>query len=233
MFFYTKTLEQRVVEAKSNKEDLNELISSFKPFIASLIRKQAGRFLEYGVDDELSVGLMAFKEAVDTYNDHRGRFLSYAKIVIKNRVIDFYRKQAKDNTFTVSEGDALIEEELAEKSFKKHVIDTEELDWKLEIIEYTAMLAKWGISLSHLADISPNSDSDKKVFQKIAFIISKDEYLLSMLLKTKRLPIKEIEKLMFINRKKIERARLYIISMVLAIVADVSYLEIDKDGLEK
>jgi RNA polymerase sigma factor len=233
MFFYAKTLEEKVAEAKSKKEEANALIARFKPFIASVVRKQAGKFLEYGVDEELSVGLMAFKEAIDTYNEGRGRFLSYARIVIKNRLIDFYRKQNKQRTLRTLGSDEVVQEELEKKSFENYRIDSEEIDRKLEIIDFTAVLAKWGISLITLAKISPRSDSDKKVFQDIASMIVNDKALLNILLETKRLPIKEIEKRTFINRKKVERARLYIISMVLAIMTKVSYLEINKDGLNK
>ncbi len=231
MFFYAKTLEEKVAEAKSKKEEANELIARFKPFIASVVRKQAGKFLEYGADEELSVGLMAFKEAIDTYDEGRGRFLSYARIVIKNRLIDFYRKQNKQKTFKAPSSDEFVQEELEKKSFENYRIDSEEIDRKIEIIEFTAVLAKWDISLLSLAKISPRSDADKKVFQDIACMIAGDKALLNTLLETKRLPIKEIEKRTFINRKKVERARLYIISMVLAIMTKVSYLEINRDGL--
>ena len=231
MFFYAKTLEEKVAEAKSKKEEANELIARFKPFIASVVRKQAGKFLEYGVDEELSVGLMAFKEAIDTYDEGRGRFLSFARIVIKNRLIDFYRKQNKQKTFKAPSSDEIVQEELEKKSFENYRIDSEEIDRKIEIIEFTAVLAKWDISLLSLAKISPRSDADKKVFQDIACMIAGDKALLNTLLETKRLPIKEIEKRTFINRKKVERARLYIISMVLAIMTKVSYLEINRDGL--
>ncbi len=233
MIFYTKTLEEKAAEAKNNKEQLNELIVRFKPFIASVVRKQTGRFLEYGIDEELSVSLMAFKEAVDTYNQDRGKFLSYAKIVIKNRLIDFYRKQKKQKITSIPDSAGSMEEELEKKSFENYIADSEELNKAIEIADYTAVLAEWGISLTTLAGLSPRRDSDKKLFQNIAYTITKEEALLKGLLDTKRLPIKEIEKIMLINRKKIERARLYIIAMVLAIITKVSYLEIHKDGLNK
>jgi RNA polymerase sigma factor len=230
MVFYTKTLEEEVLQSRNSSDRLNGLIARFKPFIASVARKQAGKFLEYGVDEELSVGLMAFQEAVGTYNESRGKFLNYARIVIKNRLIDFYRKQTKNQAFSIQESDIVIEEEMTKRSFENYAIDSEELDRKIEIIEYASMLSEWGISLIKLAKISPNSDSDKKMFQKIAAMIAKDEVLLKGFLDTKKLPLKEIEKAALINRKKVERARLYIIAMVLAILMNVSYLEINKDG---
>ena len=43
---------------------------------------------------------------------------------------------------------------------------------------------------------------------------------------TKRLPIKEIGKIMEMHRKKLERGRIYIIAMVLAHLGGFSYLDI-------
>ena len=88
-------LEQLVLESKDNEQKMNDLIEAYKPFIVSCAQKLSGRYLKYGSDDELSVAMMAFVQAVQGYRTENGEFLSYAATVIRNRVIDYYRKQKR------------------------------------------------------------------------------------------------------------------------------------------
>jgi RNA polymerase sigma factor len=44
-------------------------------------------------------------------------------------------------------------------------------------------------------------------------------------MKTRKLPLKEIEDITWVHRKKLERGRIYIIAMVLAIINDLSYVD--------
>ena len=100
-----QSLEDRVAIAKDQKDKANRLISEFKPFIAGVVQKKVGRFVEYGVDEELSVGLMAFKEAIDSYDRQKSKFLSFARMVISMRLIDYYRKSKKERAASLDQGD--------------------------------------------------------------------------------------------------------------------------------
>src|SRR3972149_8425887 len=103
MFFKKISLEERVIKSKNSNNELNTLISDFKPFIASVVQKKIGKYLEYGVDDELSVGLSAFMEAVNSFDAKKGTFLSFSRLVINARVIDFLRKKSKFKTISIDE----------------------------------------------------------------------------------------------------------------------------------
>ncbi|MBM3706034.1 MAG: RNA polymerase subunit sigma, partial [Actinobacteria bacterium] len=74
MIYMTGTLEDLVLLAKNSRKTSEKLLAQFKPFIASVIQKRLGKYLEYGVDDELSVGLIAFNEAIHSYDISRGKF---------------------------------------------------------------------------------------------------------------------------------------------------------------
>jgi len=227
MVIYRETLEERVIKAKGNNDLINMLIKEFKPFIASVAQKRVGRYLEYGIDDELSVGLMAFREAIDSFKEGRAKFLSFARMVISMRLIDHFRKM--DNSFGAISDEE--EEDIWDRqSVELYELEAEEEDRKSEVIRYGAVLSKWGIDLAELANVSPKRQDLKRDYQKIARIISEDETLLKRLIETKRLPIKEIEKEMSLHRKKVERGRIYIIAMVLAIVSGFSYIDIGRDG---
>ena len=234
MFFKKTSLEERVIKSKTNNDELNTLISDFKPFIASVVQKKVGKYLEYGVDDELSVGLSAFMEAVNSFDVKKGTFLSFSRLVINARIIDFLRKKSKLRTISIDE-DFQDENEVStvldKKSMEKYTLENEEDSVKLEVIEYASLLKNWNIGFNELVHISPKKDTLRQEYKNAARIVVDNDNILNELMRTKRLPIGEIEKILKIHRKKLERGRIYIIAIVLAILSGLSYLDICKgDG---
>ncbi len=227
MVIHRETLEERVVSARGSNDRLNTLIKEFKPFIASVAQKRVGRYLEYGRDDELSVALMAFREAVGSFKADRAKFLSFARMVISLRLIDHYRKLEHGREVTGEE----YEEDIWEKqSVELYQLEAEEEDRKAGVAAYAGLLNKWDIDITRLAQVSPKRQALKEKYQEISSMIAGDGFLLKVLMDTKRLPIKEIEAKIAIHRKKLERGRIYIIAMVLAIVSGFSYIDIGRDG---
>ena len=226
MVVHKQTLEERVKKARGNNDLISTLISEFKPFIASIAQKRVGRYLHYGEDEELSVGLMAFKEAVDSFKPGKGKFLSFVRMVISMRLIDYYRKQDRDLSMSASDDEEDPELAWDRKSIEQFQAGKDSEDLKTEIIGYSAALSKWGISLDQLVGVSPRREELKKLYQDIARRIADNKDLLDSLMETGRLPIKEIGKEIEIHRKKLERGRIYIIAMVLAIKSGISYLDI-------
>ncbi len=225
----TATLEDRVEQAKKDKELLNQLISQFKPFIASVIQKRIGKYLRYGSDDELSIGLLAFNEAIRSFDKGKGKFLSFARIVIINRLIDYYRKSSKEKTITLNfdpETEDPINEFIDKKAMENYSYGVEEESRKTEIIEYSAVLKHWDISFENLVKVSPKHNVLRDEYIKIAKLITERQDLLSDLKRTQRLPVKELEKIIPIHRKKIERGRIYIIAVVIAIINKFSFIEV-------
>ena len=226
-----RSLEDRVIKAKEDKDDINRLIFEFRPFIAGVAQKRVGRFLEYGVDEELSVGLMAFKEAIDSYDRAKSKFLSFARMVISMRLIDYYRKSRKEKTVSLDDrdpGDGAADAD----SLEQYRIADENEKRILEIMEYRKQLRKWGISLEQLVEISPKKDALREQYKMVARVIVKNYNILRILLKTRRLPVKQIENVISIHPKKLERGRIYIIAMVIAILANLSYVDICRGGMK-
>ena len=217
MVIYIETLEERVIRARGNNDLIDALIKEFKPFIASVAQKKVGRYLEYGIDDELSVGLIAFKEAIDSFKENRCKFLSFARMVISLRLIDHFRKQVRNINNTSN--DQIQNDQWDRQSVELYQLENEEEDRKAEVVQYSAMLAELNIGLSELVKASPRSQKLKEQYQEAAKIIAENTYLLESLMQTKRLPIKEIEIKLAMHRKKLERGRIYIIAMVLAIIS--------------
>lgn len=223
--FLKKSLEERVEKAKKDKYELNELIHVYKPFIANILYKKDGKFLEYGFDDELTIGMMAFKEAVEAYDKSKGKFLSFAKHVITLRSIDHYRKNEKIKDVIwlpiIEQAEDKVENNIiANESMKKYEWEKENELIKLEISEYKKELKKWNIEFFQLLTVSPKHDELKKAYKKVARLIIANPKIMDRLLNTKRLPIKEIQENIIIHRKKLERGRIYIIALVIALLGD-------------
>jgi RNA polymerase sigma factor len=229
MYLSTETLEERVISSRKDPQKKDLLIKQFKPFIASVIQKRLGKFLAYGEDEELSIGLLAFDEAINSYNINKGRFLSFSRLVITNRIIDYYRKQSRQLHITSSYDDAEDESTASlidKKSIEQFTLQSEIEDKKIEIIEYSHDLKQWGINFSELERISPKQDNLRIEYINCAKMIVKDKSILDELMRTKRLPIKNIAKIMPLHRKKIERGRIYIIALVIAIVKKYSFIDL-------
>ena len=232
MSLHRQSLENRVIEVREDKFKTSRLIYEFRPFIAGVIQKRAGRFIEFGVDEEFSIGLSAFKEAMDSYDRGKGKFLNFARIVIDRRLIDYYRRESKRKNVSLSDG-RLYSISSNSDGFDedgRYIIDEDREERAIETIEYRAELEKWGISLEQLAEISPKSSSLRDEYKKIAKAIIDDGDMLKILMETKKLPLKRIENDLWVHHKKLERGRIYIIAMVLAIINDLSYVNLSGGG---
>jgi len=222
-------LNQRVINIKGNAGEINSLIEEYKPFIASVVEKHIGRFVEYGRDDELSIALMAFHEAVEKYDISRGNFLSFARITIKHRLVDFYRQEQKNPAVVYLESpDYEEDEEYRDPAAGKSMEDYDEGQTsefrRLELMEIKKELSRWGITFADVARSSPKHESTRKAYLKAAdFAVSTPEVLNTM--KTKKyLPVDKIVSATKIPRKTVERGRNYIIAAVLILSGDYQYI---------
>ena len=112
---------QRVYDAKGNSEAADLFISDYLPFIKVQVSKVMKRPVNINHDDEYSIGMIAFHEAINGYSKTRGNFLAYASLLIRNRLIDFWRKNDRHNQvislqtqLSTSEDDSTMEDTIAD-----------------------------------------------------------------------------------------------------------------------
>jgi RNA polymerase sigma factor len=235
LLFLTKnkkrTLEESILLIQQgDRLLLNEIIDSYKPFIAKNVSAVCKRYI-YETDDEFSIGLIAFNEAIEKYLPERGSsLLSFAEVIIKRRVIDYIRKQTKnqhvsiDLTYSSLEDESagmVIVNDLSLEEYKK--ISDEELR-KDEINQFQALLTSFDLSFSDLVENSPKHADARENAIIVAKLLVEDKELKSFLLEKKRLPIKQLEKKVNVSRKTIERNRKYIIAIALILSNDFVYL---------
>jgi RNA polymerase sigma factor len=212
-------LQEEVLKVKKGNMDINIFIEKYKPFIFSTIKELKGRYIDE--TDELStIGMLAFKEAVDSFDPDKGNFYSFAKKVIKLRLIDHYRKnkKRKDNVISILE-DREYKNKLSkieqEKAFDQYLIEEETKLRREEIKEYVQELKEYDIKLKELEKLSPRKKKLKEMYYNSADYIAKDEDLYKNFIESHRLPAKELSENLKINRKQLDRGRKYIISLVI------------------
>jgi len=199
-------LEDRVEKIKDDNEKINLFVEEYKPFIASCTENVIGRYVKYGEDDELSIGLSAFVEAIKSFDKDKGAFLSFASSVIRRRLIDYYRKEKRhENSVHLNElvDDSGEEIDITTQiSVEKYTIDEISSYRRMEIEELKKELSEWGISFLDLVKSSPKQKRTRKMCEKIARFILASPELVEKIKNKKYLPVMEIESNLKIPKKK-------------------------------
>ncbi len=222
------TLAEKVVLAKKDQTAREELVREYMPFILSCASKQSGRYIRQGIDDESGIAMMAFDEAINRYEVGKGGFLSFAKQVIGRRLIDDYRKRnLKNNDVPI---DFSSTSDLRMKSYEASSAEDEyrqkkETEERMEEIEaYKRELGSWGISFDKLVENSPKHDRLRREYKNLAISMIRDDDIMDELMRNHRLPINKIMDKIEIPRKKLERGRIYILSLIVVLTGDYRYI---------
>ncbi len=218
-------LQEHVLAAKEDDACFTQLVEDHRAWILSCASKAAGRFVTDS-DDEWSVALMAFSEAVQSYDPQKGAFRSLASLVIRRRVTDHLRREGKHNAEIIvmpgafegalEEEDAHgvnlhVQQRVAEDSMEE-AFDDSAGRARAEIAEMQDILGRYGFSFFDLAECSPKAEKTKKSCgQAIRTMIASAILMAKMRLK-RLLPIKELGEQSGVIRKILERHRKYIIA---------------------
>jgi len=207
-----------VYAAKKDLHKADDLIRAYIPFIRSEASKSISRFCTEQ-DDEFSIAMMAFHEAILGYERGRGTFLSYAAMLIRSRIIDFQRKE-KRHQGNVSlyaetgEEEQIVMDKLADEH--DHMEESANLEaTKQEIADLSAVMAEFGVSFSDVADNSPKQERTLEACASAIRFVSENKHLLDELLKSKKLPMAQLVLGSGAERKTLERHRKYILAMLL------------------
>ena len=207
-----------VYGAKKDPRKADELIRSYIPFIRSEAAKCISRVCTEQ-DDEYSIAMIAFHEAILGYEQERGAFLGYASMLIKSRIIDYQRREARHqgqvSIYAESgEDDRTILDEMADG--RDHYEEAVNLEaTKQEIAELSAVMARFGVSFSDVADHSPRQERTLEACTRAVRWAAGDELLLEELLRTGKLPMARLVQGSGAERKTLERHRKYILAMLL------------------
>lgn len=226
-----KQLEKLVPEIQAGDETLREeLIQNYKPFIGKAVSKVCKRYID-DKDDEFSIGIIAFNEALDHYSIEKGgSLLGFAELLIKRKVIDYIRKEVRHQYITLDnnhddEDDFPQNPFEAKKSLETFHLSIEQEQRREEIIHFQSVLKEFSMTLNELIDSSPKHTDARLNAISIAKAVANDAHLREALFRKKRLPVKDLEKMVSVSRKTIERNRKYIIAMSIIMTGDYLYLK--------
>lgn len=211
-----RNIDENVLQAQQDKQYLEEFIKEYEVFILHTAHKGAGQYITKR-DDQWSVALLAFHEAVKSYDFDKGAFLSFAETVIKRRLYDYSRKESRHDcevlidSYTL-ENDQDVEDASIKFEVMKKTADSQESDAKLEIQMISETLKEYGITFLELSDTSPKASKTKLVCGSAVRFLVQNPLLLNEMRRTKTLPLKIIEKNKNLPRKVLERHRKYIIA---------------------
>ena len=212
----------QVYAAKTDLEAADALIGQYMGFIRSETVKFIHTAPEDGHEDELSIAMLAFYEAVLSYEKHRGAFLPYAARAIKNRLIDHYRTERRHGNVLSLHAPAGGDEE------GEHLLDTlpdhrdeigayeQRTASQAEIQEFGTQLARFGLSFSDVADNCPRQDRTLAACRRVLDYARANPALLNKVAETGKLPMNELAQGSGTERKTLERHRKYLVAILLA-----------------
>ncbi|MEL7607975.1 MAG: RNA polymerase sigma-I factor [Bacillota bacterium] len=198
-----------------------QLLQDYQPFILKTVSRVTGKYVEIENSEEFSVGLMAFNEAIDCFDERKNpNFLAFCEYVIRRRTIDFLRKTKNDARvypFTCFEDEDgnFQESYLVKENEQIFIRQSETVEIKEQIEAFAQELAQFGITLGDLVRCSPkHKDSRQTAIETARTLAGRDE-LYQCLMKSKKIPLVELAAAAGVRKRLIEKNRKFIIAVCL------------------
>lgn len=217
-------IEEEVAAIRAGDEPLrDDVLARYQPYVAKVCSRFCKRYIHPESDDEFSIALSAFNEAIDAFDERAGRsFLSFAETVIRRRLTDYVRKEQR-HAASIPRSSFLSEDEEGETfdsvdvraSVDQFRLSSENEERKLEIEALNRELAEYGITFADLVDASPKHEDARRNLLGIGALVSRSSDLYGPLRSKKTLPLKELAERVSVSRKTLERGRKYIIAVAL------------------
>lgn len=239
------------IDAKKDPDKLNLFIKNNNKFIKHCAYRAIGRLIAES-DEEYSVAIRAFYEAVNSYNESGGAFSSFAYLVIKRRLFDYLKTEYKMKP-EISVEPRILEGDIDEDNISGVAIEVQEKmssishaqephsqgnsSIKDEIDALQKLLSPYGFSFMDLADCSPHADKTRSACAMAVKTLLNSPELYASMQKQKSLPMKELVSQSGVSRKILDRHRRYIIAAVLILNGEypllAEYMRYIKDTLKE
>lgn len=198
---------------KVSLDNLNDLIEHHMAFLIRTVSHLTGRYVSVENDEEFSIALIAFAEAVKKYDETRGNFLGFAKLVVESRLKTYLGKKKKESSEVSLEvlqesGIDFAKEEQIESEYSLHE----------EIIQYREELLIFGLTLEHLADHAPKHRDTRKQAVTVAEVASEDKETVAETYRKKRLPIRRVATLAKVTEKIVKGSKEFILAVLIIFV---------------
>ena len=233
--------EAQALAARKDEKRMDAFLRQNRRFILGCASKTLRRFVTES-DDEWSIALIAFHEAVQTYDESRGPFRPFAALVIRRRLLDHLDRESRisreigtdltSGEIEEMESASAVQLEAQRVIVKRSMeLSASKESLKDEIEAMQQILKGYGFSFFDLAECSPKAQKTKKSCFAVIRALSGDETLMQKLHKNGTLPVKELCSRSGASAKLLEKHRRYIIAAAEILYGDYPHLgEYLRDG---
>ena len=220
----SKSVNELAVKAAGSEALREDFIRQQEPLILKTASRASWRYITKS-DDEWSIALGAFSDAIDKYQASQGAFIPFSQMLMKRALIDFHRKSSlhpveiSTSPFVLEGLDDAKEASDAEKVIYIAVVKQSQAsaDRSLqeEIISANELLQQYGFRFFDLTECSPRQAKTKQECAKAIRIMLSDDNLMKSLEKSRKLPVRKLAADSGVSRKTLDRYRKYLIMAVL------------------
>lgn len=206
----------KVLDAKSDMTKADKLIKQYKPFILS----EASKVKKSSVtdsDDEYSIAMIGFHEAIRKFENNKGNFVSFASQIIRNRIFDFYRKENRHTGhYSIHENEDQKDNNIQLADERNHFEESDNMSsTKEEIKELMGLLESYGLDITDIAENAPKQERTLIQCREVIQFVIDNPLVLEDTVKSGKIPITLLSKNTKVKKKTIERHRKYILAMML------------------
>lgn len=193
-----------------SKENRNNFINSNKEFIKNILIEIHKNKSKEITEEELSIGIFAFNNACNSYDDAFGNFYSYSKVIIKNHVLKYFwdASNTPQLYFYDDKPEIPIEINEAEKAAEDKIYAKEIEIFKEHLIDYNLTYT------SLIKNCSYNKNIKNDILN-IAFLCSKEIFILNLIDENKCIPIEKVSLLTKYKINFIEKWKNYILALII------------------
>ncbi len=195
-----RDIDKNAIVAANDAEKLEDFIRQHERLIIITASRTASKYISKN-DDEWALALEAFADAVRHYDYDKGSFIPFAELLIKRKLIDYYRVQRKHKA------EIQVEQIEAEA-----IVEYNDPGLTMEIEAITQVFKEYGFTFMDLADCSPKAIKTKTACAKAVAFIIKNPIVFKGIQESKKIPATLLEKNANVPRKISERHRKYIIA---------------------
>lgn len=202
---------EKIIEPQATEEFIEKHI----PFIISCISKFTGRYVSIENDDEYSIGMMAFVEAIEKYKESRGDFYAFSRLVIESRLKNFFEKENKHSKNKSIEDYKERGTDLVD-NLEDH--DKDDLNREFTINEIKKLkeeIDDFGFGFEELVNEAPKHKDTREKAIDISEKSSKEKDITDFMFVKKRLPIKNMSDRFDVSEKVIRKSKLFIITVII------------------
>lgn len=209
---------------KEDPEAREAFLAEYQTFIRHVASKACFHSLEWGRDDELSEALIAFNEAIDLFVADKGvPFLAYARVLIKRRLIDYYRKHRLRQAISLDQEDIGrgIDIYFGLDEFREQEQDRERAE---EIQQFSRALGAFQLTFQNLVEVSPKHRDSRETLLRAARGLAFDTELWPQVERNGKVPMQALALKTQIHPKVLERGRKYILAVALLMANQHEYV---------